>query len=121
MIAYILVALCILLGTTAQICLKNGMNQVGKIESIQSLFNPATVIHMFSNPYVFVGFCLYAVSSVMWLGALSQLAVSSAYPLISIGYVLTAIGGVLLLGESMPLTHVAGVLTIVCGVFLISR
>jgi multidrug transporter EmrE-like cation transporter len=47
--------------------------------------------------------------------------VSIAYPLLSVGYVVNAIGAYFLLGEALTLSRWLGIGFIVIGVWLISR
>jgi len=47
--------------------------------------------------------------------------VSYAYPLISLGYVFTAILAWVLIGEALTTTRMAGILIICLGVFLVAR
>ena len=52
---------------------------------------------------------------------LSKVEVSFAYPFLSIGYVVTAFAGYWLLGESLSVMRIVGILVICIGVYLISR
>ena len=53
--------------------------------------------------------------------ALSRTDVSIAYPMVSIGYVLTAIAAWQLLGESLSAMRVAGIGVIILGVVMVAR
>jgi len=44
-----------------------------------------------------------------------------AYPLLSIGYIITAIMGYYFLGENVNLTRIAGIALICFGIVVISR
>jgi drug/metabolite transporter (DMT)-like permease len=57
----------------------------------------------------------------VWLIVLAKAEVSYAYPLISLGYVFTAILARLLLGEAVTATRMAGILVTCLGVFIIAR
>jgi multidrug transporter EmrE-like cation transporter len=63
----------------------------------------------------------YAVSIGVWLIVLSKLEVSVAYPLLSIGYVITAVVGLFFLGENVTLLRVFGIALICGGLFFITR
>jgi drug/metabolite transporter (DMT)-like permease len=52
---------------------------------------------------------------------LSRIEVSIAYPLLSLGYVINAIGAWYLLGESMSFGRVGGIGFIILGVCLVAR
>jgi multidrug transporter EmrE-like cation transporter len=53
--------------------------------------------------------------------ALSRVPVSIAYPMLSIGYVVSAIAAYFLFGEALGVTRWLGIGFIVVGVWLISR
>jgi uncharacterized membrane protein len=119
--ALTLVMVCIVFGATAQIMMKRGMTHIGEIKGIDEFNNPNTVLQIFTNPYVLLGLFLYAVSAFLWLGALSTLDVSFMYPLLSFGYVLTAIFALVFLKEYIAVIRWAGILLVVIGCFLITR
>jgi multidrug transporter EmrE-like cation transporter len=63
----------------------------------------------------------YAVSIVVWLMVLSRVDVSYAYPLLSVGYIVTAVAGKILFGETLGFDRCTGILVICIGVYLITR
>ena len=63
----------------------------------------------------------YALSLVVWIVGLSRVPVSQAYPVLSVGYVVTALLAWLAFGESVSATRWAGIGLIVVGVLLVSR
>ncbi len=121
MFALSLVAVSILCGVIGQTLMKIGMSQVGQIGSLGELFNPSTVFRIFTNVYVFGGLLLYASFAILWLGALSNLDVSFAYPLLSLAYILVAILGAIFLKEDITLLRWAGIGLVVFGSFMILR
>ena len=119
-VAFLLVLTGVLLNSAAQLLLKAGVRHLGVI----SLQFPALAKAGFSlaiNPYIIAGLSCYVVSVVVWLLALSRVAVSIAYPMLSIGYIVTAVVAWLYLGEQMNLTRWAGIIVIIIGVFLVAR
>lgn len=113
-IALGLALFCVLLSSAAQLAMKRGMGapaggDVG-----------ATYLHAFSSPLVWLGLVLYGASAVLWLWVLSRLDVSLAYPLVSLGFVVTMGLGVLWLGEPFSWLRVAGCTLIVVGVSLLA-
>jgi len=120
MFALILVGICIIAGVAGQLTMKSGMNQVGAIESLGQLFNPSTLFRIFSNPRVIIGIVCYVVSLVLWLAALSTLNVSYMYPLLSLGYIITAAFAYFFLNESISVFQWVGITLVVGGVFLIT-
>ncbi len=119
-VAFLLVLAGVMLNATAQIMLKAGVRHMGVI----SLQFPALIKAGFSlavNPFIIAGLACYVVSVVVWLLALSRTAVSIAYPMLSMGYIVTAVVGWLYLGEQMNMTRWAGIIVIIIGVFLVAR
>jgi len=110
----------VLLNALAQLTLKQGMRSIGHFSfSIENLLKMAFTIAF--NPFVLAGLGCYVISVVIWLLVLSRVEVSYAYPLLSIGYVVTAMAGWLLFNEAMDLTRWSGIAVICCGVWLITR
>ncbi len=119
-VAFLLVLAGVLLNSAAQILLKAGVRHTGVI----SLQVPALIkagLSLAVNPYIIIALACYVVSVVFWLLALSRTAVSIAYPMVSMGYIVTAVVGWLYLGEQMNLTRWAGIIVIIIGVFLVAR
>jgi multidrug transporter EmrE-like cation transporter len=67
------------------------------------------------------GMVCYGASLCVWLAALSKAPVSTAYPMLSLGYVVVAGVSVLWLGETLSLPKVLGIAFICLGVVLVSR
>lgn len=121
MFALTLVFIVIFLAAMGQTAMKSGMSQVGEIGSVGQLFNLSTLLDIFTNPRVLTGILLYAISLVLWLGALSTLNVSFMYPFMSLAYVVTAIVAFIFLKENITLLHWGGIFMVVGGCFLITR
>ena len=88
-------------------------------------FSPATLVSailiLSKSPQFWTGMVCYAASVCVWLAALSKAPVSTAYPMLSLGYVAVAVVSVMWLGESMPVPKVLGIALICAGVILVSR
>lgn len=67
------------------------------------------------------GIACYAASVVIWVLALSRAPVSVLYPLLSIGYIVNAIGAAVLLGESLPPIKIVGITVIIVGVWILTQ
>ena len=80
----------------------------------------ASTLALATNRQLIAGFALYAVSILLWLVVLSRSQVGSAYPLTSIGYVLTAFFAYAALGETVPQTTILGIVVISIGVVLVA-
>lgn len=113
-LALVLAVFCVLLSSAAQIAMKRGMGAPAGADL------GTTYAHALTSPMVWLGLVLYGVSAVLWLWVLSRLHVSVAYPLVSLGFVVTLALGVLWLGEPFSWLRVAGCTLIVVGVSLLA-
>jgi multidrug transporter EmrE-like cation transporter len=112
-IALALAVICVLLSSAAQLAMKRGLGPGGADVA-------GTYTQAFTSPLVWFGLFLYGASAVLWLWVLSRLDVSLAYPLVSLGFVVTMGLGVLWLGEPFSWVRVAGCTLIVVGVSLLA-
>ena len=118
---YLPLILCgVLLNAAAQLALKQGMRQIGYFDFTFGNI-PQVVWAVAANGYIWSGLTCYVVSVVVWLLVLSRVEVSYAYPLLSVGYIVTACAGWLFFQESLSLTRLLGIAVICLGVFLITR
>jgi multidrug transporter EmrE-like cation transporter len=112
----------VMMGSVGQILIKKGADKLHAVHAAQgflaSMFNSFKGIF---TPLVFLGFCVYAVSSVLWIRILSTpgMKLSFAYPTISLSYVVVVILSAVFLGDRVPWIAVAGLLLICGGVSLI--
>jgi len=110
----------VFLNAMAQIWIKHGMRAIGPFAfKLKNLVPVGLKVAI--NFYVLSGMACYAVSIVVWLMVLSRVNVSYAYPLLSVGYIVTALAGKILFGEALGFTRSAGILVICLGVYLITR
>lgn len=110
----LLAIVSVMISVAAQFSLKAGMS------SVKAGLEPASLITTFTNKFVLLGFLLYGLGAVVWLGVLAKWEVSKAYPLVGLGFAMTAIVG-MLLGEQVSLVRLGGVALICSGVVLIAR
>ena len=110
----------VLLNAAAQLALKKGMSSIGHFQfSIENMVPIALRVAV--NPFVLAGLVCYVVSVVVWLLVLSRVEVSYAYPLLSIGYIVTAFAGKYFFNEALTPVRWAGIIVICFGVYLITR
>jgi drug/metabolite transporter (DMT)-like permease len=115
-----LITLDVVLNVAGQLSLKYGMSQIGNF-SISLSTLPPVFMKAATNLNVLLGLICYGLGFLVWLIVLAKAEVSYAYPLISLGYVFTAILARLMFGEAVTLTRMAGILVTCLGVFLIAR
>ncbi|MBW1992488.1 MAG: EamA family transporter [Deltaproteobacteria bacterium] len=110
----------VLLNVAGQLSLKFGMTKIGNF-SLSAGSLPVVFLKAAFNPYVILGLGLYGMGFLVWLIVLAKAEVSYAYPMISLGYVLTAVLAWQLFGENVTLIRMAGIFITCLGVFIISR
>jgi multidrug transporter EmrE-like cation transporter len=109
------------LNAAAQLLLKVAARPLAHFSQFNiDTLSSSVVILLKSLPF-WVGMVCYGTSVCVWLAALSKAPVSTAYPMLSLGYVVVAVVSVLWLGESMGLAKVLGIALICVGVILVSR
>ena len=110
----------VMLNAAAQLLLKAGARAISGVAF--SVANAWTLAERIAfNPPILAGLGCYVVSVVFWILALSRVDVSIAYPMLSVGYIVTAMAGWLLFAENLSATRVAGIFIIIAGVWLVAR
>ncbi len=72
------------------------------------------------NPWFYAAISFFAVGTLTWTQILTSMKISVAYPLLSVSYILTALGAYWLFGEKLSLLNMSGILFIMIGVSLVS-
>ena len=116
---FILLFFNVLLTVIGQILFKQGMNMVGRINSVRDALGKLP--EAFLNPYVLSGITIYGFTTLVWLVILSRVKLSIAYPMLSSGYVLSILFSWLLFKESIPKVRIIGALIICIGVYLVAQ
>jgi multidrug transporter EmrE-like cation transporter len=120
LISFLLVLTGVLLNAAAQLLLKAGVQHLGVIK-LQFATIMAAGWKLSVEPHILGGLACYVVSVVVWILALSRVPVSIAYPMLSLGYVVTAVAAWALLGESLSAIRITGIAVIIVGVYLVAR
>lgn len=119
-IAFALILTGVLLNAAAQLLLKAGVHTVGHIDlSAGQLWRAAQALAV--EPHIVGGIACYVASVVVWILALSRVEVSIAYPMLSVGYIVTAVAAWYLFGENLSASRIAGIAVIIVGVALVAR
>jgi drug/metabolite transporter (DMT)-like permease len=115
-----LILLGVALNSGAQIALKYGAGPLSKLDL--SPGNAGALAREFAaSGFIWLGLALYAVSVVNWVIVLSRVDVSVAYPLMSLGYIVSAVWGRYGFHEPMNAWRIAGIALIIVGTVCISR
>jgi len=110
----------VLLNSLAQLCIKQAMRVIGPFAFTLENLLPIG-LKVIVNPFLILGMACYALSIFLWLLVLSRVDVGYAYPMLSVGYIVTAVAGRALFGEMLGISRLSGILFICLGVFLITR
>lgn len=116
-----LVLLSVGITALAQVVLKAGMTGRAVQNAIANGSIWATAIEVAKSPLIVGGFVLYFGSAIVWLGVLSKVPVSRAYPFVALGFVFTALAGRFVLGEQLNVMQMAAIALICGGVILLSN
>ncbi len=110
----------ILLNAVAQLLLKKGTNAVGAIH-LNAENWLSTGLQLATQLPIIGGLSCYVISVVVWIIGLSRVDVTIAYPLLSIGYIVNAIGAWYFLGEVLSLQRMLAIGIIIIGVALLVK
>lgn len=109
----------VLLTTGAQLLLKAGAQMLSGFDI--ALRNPLRLARLLaSNGFIVAGVVCYGVSMMLWILALSRVDVSVAYPMLALGYPLTAVAAAFLFAEPLTLRKGLGIAVIILGVGLVA-
>jgi multidrug transporter EmrE-like cation transporter len=104
----------VFLNAFAQIAMKKAVSANG----MEWSFGP--LLRLFLHPWMLVCLACYAVSVVVWAGAMSQVPVNFAYPFLALGFVAGAFMSMFFLGETIPPLRWLALAIIVAGVVLLT-
>ncbi len=109
------------LNAAAQLLLKVATRPLAHFSDFSPTTLGSAILILSKSLPFWTGMVCYGASVCVWLAALSKAPVSTAYPMLSLGYVAVAVVSVMWLGESMTLPKVLGIALICAGVILVSR
>lgn len=119
---FLLAVVAVLLNASAQLALRRLMLGAGMPPTGAGTAALGTwAVALAASPWFVVGMACYALSLGLWLLVLARAEVSLAYPLLSIGYLVTAAAGYFLLHEAVGPTRLAGLALICAGIVVVSR
>lgn len=119
LILFVLVIASVTFNAMAQVLLRKAMLTAAPLPSLDAPVQLA--LHLAGNLYLWGGLVCFAGSILVWLGVLSRIPVSVAYPMASLGYIVAAVGGAVFLGEVITLWRALGLLLICAGVFVVAQ
>ena len=111
----------VILNAAAQLLLKAGTNALGGAIHLTRDNWFLTSLKVATQWPIVAGLVCYGVSLVVWILGLSRTDVTIAYPMLSLGYVIGAVGAWMFLGEAISLQRLLGIGVIMLGVVLLAR
>jgi multidrug transporter EmrE-like cation transporter len=120
-ITWVLILTGVGLNAAAQLLLKVATRPLAHFSEFNADTLSSSMGILIMSPSFWAGMVCYAASVCVWLAALAKAPVSTAYPMLSLGYVVVAAVSVLWLGESMGPGKMLGIALICAGVILVSR
>jgi drug/metabolite transporter (DMT)-like permease len=114
----LLVAACVLT-VIGEVLLKLGVAHVGEQVGAFSL-DPQVLWATFTEWRVILGFALVFGGAIFWLGVISRVELSFAYPLLALNYLILLIPARFILNEAITPTRIIGAGIIVLGVIVIT-
>ena len=116
---FLLAVASIIMSVAAQFSLKAGMTEIRSgLPSVEPV-GLHSLLPFVTNRFLILGFVLYGLGAIVWLAVLAKWDVSKAYPLVGLGFLLSAMVG-FAVGEPVTLFRAFGVLLIVAGVFIVA-
>ena len=120
-VTWVLILTGVGLNAAAQLLLKVATRPLAHFNVFNAdVLSSSIVILLRSAPF-WAGMLCYAASVCVWVAALSKAPVSTAYPMLSLGYVVVAAISVAWLGETLTPAKMLGIALICTGVLLVSR
>ena len=111
----------VILNACAQLLLKAGTNALGGAIHLTMSNWFQTFIKVVTQLPILGGLACYGISLVVWIIGLSRTDVTIAYPMLSLGYVVSAFGAWMFLGEAISPQRLVAIGVIVVGVVLLAR
>jgi len=111
----------VLLNAAAQLLLKAGTNALGGAITLNAQNWFPVFVKVLTQWPIVAGLACYGISVVVWIIGLSRTDVTIAYPMLSLGYVVSAIGAWMFLGEIVSPQRMLALAVIVVGVILLAR
>ena len=111
----------VLLNACAQLLLKAGTNAMGGAIHLSASPLLPTLLKVGTQLPIIGGLACYVISVFVWIVGLSRTDVTIAYPMLSMGYVVSAVGAWLFLGEMITAQRLVGIAVILLGVVLLAR
>ena len=112
-----LLLVSIVLGAAGQLMFKGAARH---LPPFSELGLAKLLLTMFTTPLILAGFACFFTSAVLWIIAIRGVALSVAYPMVALSYIIIFTGSALLYHEPITWRHAGGAALIVGGILLIA-
>jgi drug/metabolite transporter (DMT)-like permease len=112
----LLVICAVAIAAVGQVLLRHGM-RVAKESTVSG--GGSLAVHAATSPYVLGGLCVFAMSAVLWLAALSRVPLSIAYPFNALGYIGILTASAVVLHEPVSARTWIGSAFVVVGLVMV--
>ncbi|MBC7786240.1 MAG: EamA family transporter [Methylophilaceae bacterium] len=116
---WILFVVAVLLDTLGTVLFKHGSNQLPQSNQLGWRGHAENILGALKRKEIALGVIVYIVEYIIWIGFLSTMTLSAAYPLSSVTIVLILLASWLFLGEKIGKNRWLGALLIISGMFLV--
>jgi len=120
-ITWVLILTGVGLNAAAQLLLKVATKPLAQFTVFNADTLNSSVFVLFKSVPFWSGMLCYGASLCVWVAALSKAPVSTAYPMLSLGYVVVAAVSAAWLGVTLTVSKALGIALICAGVVLVSR
>ncbi|HEV2681829.1 MAG TPA: EamA family transporter [Rhodanobacter sp.] len=117
--AYVLIALTILLTVYGQLVLKWQVSL--SAANFGGALGFAFYLRLLLNPWVISGFAAAFGASLCWMGAISKMELSRAYPFMALNFVLVGLIAIPLFGEVFTWNKLIGLCLIIGGLLFFTQ
>lgn len=117
---YMIVIASVFLNVVGQVFIKKGVDNL-IIDNSSLVEKVLFMVKSIFSTWIFLGFSSVFLASILWMFALTKLELGTAYPFMSLSFILILVFGYLFLNESITLYKLLGVLLIMIGVVLVSK
>ena len=118
---YVLIAVIVTLAPLGNVLLSKGMKDVGSAENWSFASLLPVLLRILSSPYIWLGIACLLAFFVSYMLVLTWADYSYVQPAASISYVVIAILGYFLLGETINPLRWTGIAVICVGVFIVGH
>ncbi|ADK14401.1 MULTISPECIES: EamA family transporter [Clostridium] len=115
----VLILISVFLGAIGQVLVKYGAVNLNLNFTIKYLI--PSILSILKNLPVMLGIISYGLSFLLWIKVLSKVELSYAYPMVSLGYIITMVFSYFMFKENISFIRILGVAFIMLGVILVSR